>query len=163
MRRAVRASLAVFFLLCLAVPLAAADRIGVVLMHGKWGDPGRNIDGLARALRAQDVLVATPLMPWGRGRDYDADYPRALREIDDEVAKLKEQGARTIVIAGHSFGANAAFAYAASGREISGLIALGPGHTPERKVLRDRGIERRGGPEDGQCREGRRARHVSGP
>jgi esterase/lipase len=137
MARAARVVFALVVVLCFIAPIAAQERIGVVLMHGKWGRPDQHIDGLARALRAKNVLVTTPLMPWGRGRDYDADYPHALGEIDDEIAKLKAQGAVTIVVAGLSLGANAALAYAASGKEVSGIVALAPGHTPERKIFRD--------------------------
>lgn len=132
--------LVVAVLLCLHSFLAcAADgRTGVVLMHGKWGTPARHIDGLAGALGAKGFLVATPLMPWGRGRDYDADYPKALEQIAAEARSLRQQGAATIVVAGHSFGANAALAYAASGADLAGIVMLAPGHTPERKIFRER-------------------------
>lgn len=132
--------LVVAFLLCLHSFLAwAADgRTGVVLLHGKWGTPARYLDGFAGALGAKGFLVATPLMPWGRGRDYDADYSEALEQIAAEAQSLRQQGAATIVVAGHSFGANAALAYAAGGAEIAGIVMLAPGHTPERKAFRER-------------------------
>lgn len=131
-------AIALIFLLCVAAPLAAQERIGVVLMHGKWGTPARFIDGLAQALRDKGMLVATPTMPWARGRDYDADYGAALKQIGEEAARLKQQGATKIVIAGHSLGANAALGYAASGAEVDGIAAIAPGHTPERKAFRER-------------------------
>lgn len=121
---------------CLAHP--AEGGTGVVLLHGKWGTPARYVDGLAGALRNKGFLVATPLMPWGRGRDYDADYPKALEQIAAEAQSLRLQGATTIVVAGHSFGANAALAYAAGGADIAGIVMLAPSHTPERKPFRER-------------------------
>ena len=132
--------LVVALVLCLqcCLALAAEGRIGVVLMHGKWGTPARYVDGLAGALRDKGILVSTPLMPWGRGRDYDADYPKALEQIAAEAQSLRQQGAATIVVAGHSFGANAALAYATSGADIAGIVMLAPGHTPERRQFRDR-------------------------
>jgi pimeloyl-ACP methyl ester carboxylesterase len=132
--------LIVALVLCLQCCLAyaAEGRIGVVLMHGKWGTPARLVDGLAGALRDKGFLVATPLMPWGRGRDYDADYPKALEQIAAEAQSLRQQGAATIVVAGHSFGANAALAYAAGGADIAGIVMLAPGHTPERRAFRER-------------------------
>jgi dienelactone hydrolase len=104
--------LIVALVLCLQWCLAdaAEGRTGVVPIHGKWGTPARYVDGLAGALRDKGFLVATPLMPWGRGRDYDADYPKALEQITAEVQSLQQRGAATIVVAGHSFGANAALA-----------------------------------------------------
>jgi pimeloyl-ACP methyl ester carboxylesterase len=129
---------ALLFLLSLAGPLAAQERIGVVLLHGKWGTPEGYVNGLAQALRGKGMLVATPAMPWARGRDYDADYAQALKQIGDESAKLKRQGATKIVIAGHSLGANAALSYAASGAPADGIVAIAPGHTPERRVFRER-------------------------
>src|SRR5262245_59118736 len=35
------------------------------------------------------------------------------------------------MVAGHSFGANAAIVYAGSGREVDGMIAIAPGHVPD--------------------------------
>lgn len=111
--------------------------IGVVLMHGKGGQPGGNIGGLAQTLESLGVKVVMPVMGWrgsrGQPFNYDVTYEQALRDIDGAVAQLRARGATKIVIAGQSLGANAALAYAArkpSG--LAGVIALAPGHTPER-------------------------------
>jgi len=127
-----------FALLLVAAPASAQERIGVVLMHGKWGTAGGPIQPLADTLRARNFLVATPLMPWGRGRDYDAGYPQAIEQVNAEIRKLREQGATRIVVAGHSFGANAALAYGASAGGIDGIAALAPGHTPDLGGFRKR-------------------------
>jgi len=106
--------------------------VGIVLMHGKWADPAAPpIQFLATALRAEGFKVITPIMPWGRKRMYDADYPTVLSEIEASVEILRKKGAKHIIVAGHSFGANASIAYAASGREIDGVIAIAPGHCPD--------------------------------
>jgi esterase/lipase len=124
-------------LLCLLavafVAAAHASDVGVVLMHGKQGTPASsNIAPLASALQARGYLVSTPAMPWARDRIYDATFDEAMREIDREVEGLRSKGAKSIVIAGQSMGANAALGYAASREGISGIIALAPGHAPER-------------------------------
>ncbi|MBI5017640.1 MAG: hypothetical protein HZB55_19395 [Deltaproteobacteria bacterium] len=82
--------------------------VGIVLMHGKWTGPAAPpIQFLATALRAEGFKVITPIMPWGLKRMYDADYPRALSEIEASVEILRKKGAKHIIVAGHSFGANA--------------------------------------------------------
>lgn len=111
--------------------------IGVVLMHGKGGQPGGNIGGLASTLESQGALVVMPTMAWAGSRgvpaSYDLTYEQALGDIDSAVATLRARGARKIVVAGQSLGANAAIAYAArKGGQVAGVMALAPGHTPER-------------------------------
>ena len=116
------------------VPPAVADNaaVGVILMHGKWGSPDRAINTLASALKGKGFLVSTPEMPWSRRRSYDKSADDALNEIDAEVAKLREKGARRIVVAGHSLGAAAALAYAAR-RTVDAIVAIAPGHVPENR------------------------------
>jgi pimeloyl-ACP methyl ester carboxylesterase len=60
-----------------------------------------------------------------------------LSEIDAAVQSLREKGAKRILVGGHSFGANAAIAYAGSGREVDGVMALAPGHTPDLRNFRN--------------------------
>lgn len=111
--------------------------MGVVLMHGKGGQPSRNIATLAQTLEAEGVKVVTPVMAWSGSRgqpfNYDKTYDMALREIDGAIAKLRARGATKFIVAGQSLGANAALAFAArKPGGISGVIMLAPGHTPER-------------------------------
>ena len=84
-----------------------------------------------KSANCQGFKVITPVMPWGLKRMYDADYPTALSEIEASVEILRKKGAKRIIVAGHSFGANASIAYAASGREVDGVIAIAPGHCPD--------------------------------
>jgi dienelactone hydrolase len=108
------------------------DGVGVVLMHGKGGAPGDFIASTAQALQAAGAKVVMPQMPWARARMYDVTYEQAMAEIDRAVAQLKAQGASKIVVAGQSFGANASIGYAARRGGVAAVIALAPGHTPER-------------------------------
>lgn len=114
----------------------AADKLGVVLMHGKGGRPGTLIDGLATKLSGAGFLVATPEMPWSRNRIYDRDVPESFVEIDAAVAKLKSGGATRIVVGGHSMGANAAIGYAASRDGVAAVLAIAPGHNPGAPIFR---------------------------
>jgi len=114
---------------------AATDmKTGVVLLHGKWGNSSLHINHLATAMRERGYIVLTPLMPWSKEREYDGDYAAALEIIDRNIKELRQNGgATTIILAGHSMGANAAIAYAAHGQEkIDGVVAIAPGHTPDR-------------------------------
>lgn len=115
---------------------AAPTDVGVVLLHGKWDRPPTHVTQLARTLESKGFLVATPTMPWAGQRDYDADYPAALAEIEASVKALREKGAKKIIVGGHSFGANGAIAYAASGLEVDGVMAIAPGHTPDLERFR---------------------------
>ena len=116
--------------------------VGIVLLHGKGGRPSGSIATLGQALSAQSIKVALPEMAWsGRGgkvSNYDVSYEQALSSIDTAISNLRAQGASKIIIAGHSLGANAALAYAAlRSKKISGVIAIAPGHMPERMKLPD--------------------------
>lgn len=124
-------------------PLAAAAQanlngFGVVLMHGKGGAPGGQVGSTAAALQAAGAKVIMPEMPWSRSRSYDVTYEQAMAEIDRAVAQLKAQGATKIVVAGQSFGANAAIGYAARRGGLAAVVALAPGHVPERPFFAQR-------------------------
>lgn len=123
-------------LLCFALsaPATAAPPLGIVLMHGKAGLPGRGIDGLAAKLEAAGYFVDRPEMCWSRARIYDKSYAGCLVEIDAAVARLRARGASAIVIAGQSLGGAAAIAYGARHAGLKGIIAIAPGHYPERMV-----------------------------
>lgn len=110
---------------------AAGDDLGIVLLHGKGGSPSGYVAELAAALKDRGHLVSTPTMPWAKNRIYDASFAGALVEIDREVDSLRQKGAKVIVIAGHSLGANVALGYAASRDNVNGIIALAPAHSPE--------------------------------
>jgi len=134
-RRLIRFLLIVSFAAAaLAAPAAhAADRIGVVLMHGKSGTAGPKslIGSLHAALESAGFLVDAPEMPWSRSRVLDKDYEQSMAEIDDAVSRLKANGATRIVVGGHSMGANAALGYGARRDGLAAVVAIAPGHVPD--------------------------------
>ena len=118
--------------LTLACGWATASDIGAVVLHGKWGSPQRAVDTLANALRDQGYGVSVPEMPWSRSRAYDADVAAADLQIDGEIAKLREGGAKHVFVIGHSLGANFALHYASRAPQpLAGVIGIAPGHRPE--------------------------------
>lgn len=110
---------------------ATEDKVGIVLIHGKWGNPSQ-FNSLAKSMSNKGYMVLTPLMPWSKVRGYDVDYSAALEIVTSNIQELRKSGSTIIVLTGHSKGANAAIAYAAYGREkIDAVIAIAPGHMPE--------------------------------
>jgi dienelactone hydrolase len=126
------AALFIVFLFAAGIAYAQPKETGVVVMHGKWGGIDKYITPIAGALGGAGYRVANIEMPWSKARMYDVDYGAAMKEIDAAVAKLKADGAKRIVVLGHSLGANAALGYAATRDGLSGVIGLAPGHSPER-------------------------------
>ncbi len=114
-------------------PTNAADKVGVILMHGKWGTTKAksSVVILGKTLSSKGFIVLTPEMPWSRSRLYDKDYDGAMAEIDKAVAKLRSKGATKIVVGGHSMGANAALGYGARRDGLTAVLAIAPGHVPE--------------------------------
>ena len=104
----------------------AADKIGVVVLHGKWDSPDGHTRGLAQLPgsrgvprdQSEDAVVRPACLRQRRGR--------VRGEIDAAIADLRAKGAGKIAILGHSQGASAALYYATLHR-VNGiaLIALG--------------------------------------
>ena len=126
---------AALLLLSITMPLHAEDKIGVLLMHGKWGTSSENspIGGLVDFLGYEGFLVSAPDMPWSRERGLDKSYKDSMLEINEHVKDLRDKGATRIVVGGHSMGANAALGYAARYEGVAGVLAIAPGHIPEIK------------------------------
>jgi pimeloyl-ACP methyl ester carboxylesterase len=108
------------------VAFAQSPAIGVVLMHGKGGQPGRHVSVLASALERQGILVANLEMPWSGRRNYDVDVEAADREVDAAVQVLRARGAAHIFVAGHSQGGVYALHYGST-HAVDGVIAVAPG------------------------------------
>lgn len=117
------------------------ERLGIILLHGKFGTPDDQKSGLvfiARSLENAGHLVAVPAMPWGEGWEkISQDVPQVLETIDGLAASLRAAGASRIVIGGHSMGANVALAYAVTRRNVAGLVMAAPGHRPNDLALSD--------------------------
>lgn len=134
-------ALLVILALLPAAAWAQPSATGVVLMHGKWGTPDKGVQPVELELKGAGFLVVSQEMPWSERRAYDAGFDEAMAQIDSEVAKLRAQGARKIVVGGQSFGANMALAYAARHPDVSGVMALAPGHSPDRFANNPRIVE----------------------
>ncbi len=120
-----------------AAPLAAAEKIGLVLMHGKLSNPDAPFRMISPYLEREGILVETPEMPWSKRREFDRSYDEAFTEIDAAIQKLRARGATRIVIGGHSLGAAAALIYTAR-KPADGLVLLALGHSPQTSVLQER-------------------------
>lgn len=108
------------------------DGWGIVLIHGKRGNTG-NLAGLAAALSNERAATIQPTMSWtSRYRTYD----ETLSEIASQVARLRGKGAKRIALVGHSLGANVALGFGAQRGGVDAIIALAPGHQPDRFAAR---------------------------
>jgi pimeloyl-ACP methyl ester carboxylesterase len=116
--------------LALGSPLQAQDlqNWGVVILHGKSG-PGRATQPIETALRAAGARVVSPTMSWAKSY---RTYEKTLDEVSGHVAALRSQGARRIAILGQSLGANVALGYGARRDGIDAVVAVSPGHQPDR-------------------------------
>ena len=115
--------------------VAAEPKIGVVVIHGKWGNPKGSVASFASAMERAGFVVESPEMPWSGRRLYDAGMDGLLAEIGAAVKSLKDKGATKVCLAGHSMGAAGAIYYA--GRvQVDCIIALAPGHNPESNFMR---------------------------
>jgi pimeloyl-ACP methyl ester carboxylesterase len=121
------------FLLFACLHATAAEKIGVLMMHGKnpgsASDPG--LTSITAKLESAGMLVKVPDMPWSRQRYLDADWNTALHEVDSHVKALRAAGATKIVLAGHSMGCPAALAFASRQSGVDALVLLAPGHVPK--------------------------------
>src|SRR5689334_15893531 len=80
-------------LCCAAAAPAQAEKLGIVLMHGKQGVPERSFDRLAGQLEAAGYAVERPAMCWSRTRIYDRVFLDCIAEIDAAIESLKARGA----------------------------------------------------------------------
>ena len=107
-----------------------AQALGVVMMHGKWGTLPPWHTTVSRSIEHEGWPVIELAMPWAGNRLYDAPYESALKQIADAVKELRAKGVKRVIVGGHSFGANAAIAYAGSGGDSDGILAMASGHLP---------------------------------
>lgn len=124
-----------FLLLAAVGAVSAEDKIGVVFLHGKLSmyPSYRNYLGF---MEKKGFLVSAPEMPWSKSREFDKPYSEALNEIDVAVDSLRAQGAKYVLVGGHSMGGNAALYYG-SERKVDGLFLLAPAHIPESDLFRN--------------------------
>ncbi|MEK6662728.1 MAG: alpha/beta hydrolase [Pseudomonadota bacterium] len=125
----------VVFMCCVGLAgLAVAEpKIGVVVMHGKWGNPSQ-LSGFARSMERSGYLTENIEMPWSGRRAYDTGADGFVTEIDAAIQTLKDKGATKIVLIGHSLGAAGGLHYVTR-KPVDGFIAIAPGHAPEGERL----------------------------
>jgi pimeloyl-ACP methyl ester carboxylesterase len=134
--------LAAVFLLTLATSLSspslqaapAASEVGVVLMHGKGGKPGKFVDELASVLEREGFQVANLEMPWSGSRHYDVDMNGAVDEITRALDAMRAKGARKVFVAGHSQGGLFALHYGGV-HKVDGVVAIAPGGQVDAQVF----------------------------
>jgi len=114
----------------------AAEKVGIVFMHGEGGAPGRVIVGLTDALEKGGYPVFRRDMCWSAHRPYEASFSDCLSAADDAVIRLKNLGATAIVVGGFGLGGNAAVAYGASHPGLLGVIAVAPDHDATKVATR---------------------------
>jgi hypothetical protein len=119
------------FILSLTVNFAIAGQkdCAIVVMHGKWGSASSLGFFSSRLTDLCDYKEIE--LPWSKNRLYDKPYPDAINEIHLQVNHFRSEGYKRVLLAGHSFGANAALAYLTIFDDVDGVILLAPGHTPK--------------------------------
>lgn len=115
-------------------PAFAQGDIGVLLLHGKEASPGRpqGMGQLEDELKRRGMKVISPRMPWAESdwRTINVSVDGAHALVKGHIAQLRSQGARRIVIGGHSIGANVALSYAVANPDVAAIVMVSPGHSP---------------------------------
>jgi dienelactone hydrolase len=118
-------------------------KAGIVLLHGRNGNPDGVVVGKLRRLLSDEGYTTLSLQnPVPRTGDEFADYvrdlegdkfvfPEAAARVDAALAALRERGIATVALAGFSMGARMFCAYLARvprpSLHIAGLVALSAG------------------------------------
>ncbi len=104
---------------------------GVILCHGKGGDPESYVvDPLRLELNEQLGFHTVSLqMPGGKKAlvEYEDDFPAAYKEIDRAVAVLKQKGVTRIILIAHSLGSRMATSYLAKNPHVDIQAFVGVG------------------------------------
>jgi len=83
------------------------------------------------ALHDEEILIEAPHCAWSKSRKYALPVDEALREcVTPRIERLKKRGAKKIVILGKSLGAAMAIRAGVLFDNLSGIVAMAPGHTP---------------------------------
>lgn len=115
----------------LLTPVAATHAqspadIGIVVLHGKGGNPGGLTKPLHDGLEAKGFRVASLEMPWSKRRGYDKDIATAVEEVSAALKELRAKGAKKVFVVGHSQGGVFSIYYA-SRQPLDGLVIIAPG------------------------------------
>lgn len=104
----------------------SAARVGVVILHGKGGQPTGLVAELATYLQSQGFQVRNLEMPWSGKRQYDASPVQAQQEVVDAFDELGRGGALRRVLVGHSQGGVFAL-HLAGVLPLDAVVAIAPG------------------------------------
>lgn len=103
-----------------------APKAGVIVMHGKGGNPAGLMTPLVQHLEEQGFMVVSLDMPWSGRRGYNAEVAAAQAQVDGALNQLRAKGATHVFVAGHSQGG--IFALHLGGvLTVDGVIAIAPG------------------------------------
>jgi len=134
---------------------AAADDVGVILMHGKDGTTKSKSPLGKLKPKLGGIMVKMPTMTWSKSGEFTKNLNQVFGQIDGYVKSLRESGATKVVIGGHSIGANMALAYAANRGGVDGVLMIAPGHRPdtlgdanEAELQKAKGLIAKGSPGD---------------
>ncbi len=108
----------------LAVVPAAAEGVGVVLLHAWRGTPNQFLRVVPRYEEAGFGVVA-PEMCWSRKRLYGGMLDDCMADIDKAITDLHDKGYDQVVVGGHAMGALVAMYYADS-HPVAGVLAMSP-------------------------------------
>lgn len=121
----------------LSDPTSGTPKVGIVYIHGTGSSPEMQHDkGFYNSLRDAGYLVEAPEMCWSARRMYDQPYAACVKVLLLAIARLKNSGATAIVMAGHSFGGNAAIQFGATHTGLLGILVLAAAFDP-RALARD--------------------------
>lgn len=92
------------------------------------------MQGLANHLAREGFHVVSPEMPWSDQRRYDQGTDAILAELDKAVESLRTEGAKMIVLAGHSLGAIGVLYYATQ-RTVDGIALIAASGHPQSQAF----------------------------
>jgi len=103
------------------------------------GHERNDLSLLAIDLYEDGFLIESPHCAWSKPKKYSNTVDGSLREcVVPRVTLLKERGAEKIVVLGKSLGANAAIRAGVIIDGIDAIVAMAPGHRPEKTRMRDK-------------------------
>jgi esterase/lipase len=93
---------------------------------------------LAIDLYEDGFLIESPQCAWSKRKEYSHPVDISLSKcVAPRINILKNRGAEKIVVLGNSLGANAAIRAGVFIDGIDAIVAMAPGHTPERERIRE--------------------------
>ncbi len=84
-------------------------------------------------------LVTSPQCAWSKFKKYSDPVDKSLRIcVAPRIKLLKKRGAEKIVVLGKSLGANAAIRAGVIIDGINAIVAMAPGHRPEKDIMQEK-------------------------